>query len=393
MITISCKKQYTPQLTSVTTNWLAVDGTIISGDSTFIRLSRSTKLTDTTRNKAELKATVTVEGDQKTLYPLTEKGKGLYVLGVTNFDFAHKYRLNIKTNDGKIYQSDFVPVKKTPPIDSIYFEAKDDNHILFYVDTHDATNSTRYYRWDYKETWRYTALYHASVAYKNGTVSYINYGDFDISTCYRTAMSNQIFVGSTVKNASDILIRHQLGGIDNSQKIARGYVLQVKQYALTKEGFEYYQNLKTNTEQLGSIFDPQASFLKGNICCISNPSETVIGFVSASTVANKQVNLSYSQIPIYLKNEYGTIEWYKGHYYNSFTTVKPAPEDCPAKAVENKPGKTFQQVADDLLARDSIIFDVDFPKGPPVYFYTPRVCVDCRLQGGTTTKPSYFPFR
>src|SRR3954467_12121339 len=95
---ISCKKQYKPTLATVSTNFLAVDGPIISGDSTFIRLSRTTSLSDTTQNKAELKATISVENDQNTLYPLIEKGKGLYVLGMINFDANRKYRLNIKTS-------------------------------------------------------------------------------------------------------------------------------------------------------------------------------------------------------------------------------------------------------------------------------------------------------
>src|SRR3954468_17253216 len=96
---LSCKKQYTPSLITVSTNELAVDGPIVSGDSTFIRLSRTTSLTDTTQNKAETKATVSVESDQNNLYPLVEKGKGLYVLGITNFDAARKYRLDIKTSN------------------------------------------------------------------------------------------------------------------------------------------------------------------------------------------------------------------------------------------------------------------------------------------------------
>src|SRR5476651_983186 len=113
-ISISCKKPFNPSLNTVVTNFLAVDGPIISGDSTFITLSRTTKLSDTTQNKAELKAIVSVENDHNTLFPLIEKGKGIYVLGVTNFDPSRTYRLNIKTSDGKIYQSDFVPLKITP---------------------------------------------------------------------------------------------------------------------------------------------------------------------------------------------------------------------------------------------------------------------------------------
>src|ERR1700748_724602 len=159
LLYLSCKKPFKPTLNSVSTNFLAVDGPIISGDSTFITLSRTTSLSDTTQNKAELKAMVSVEDDQAKLYPLTEKGKGKYVLGVTNFSTARKYRLDIKTTDGKIYQSDFVPMKVTPPIDSVYFKQNSDATVLFYVNSHDANNSNRYYRWDYKETWSYVPLY------------------------------------------------------------------------------------------------------------------------------------------------------------------------------------------------------------------------------------------
>ncbi len=395
MAITSCKKLYTPQLTSVSTNFLAVDGPIISGDSTFIRLSRTTKLSDTTQNKTELKATVAIESDENALYPLTEKGKGLYVLGITNFDVKQKYRLDIKTSDGKIYQSDFVPAKITPPIDSVYFKAEDNDNILFYLDTHDATNSTRYYRWDYKETWRYTSLFRYAYYYKNGVVNPLTSSDVDISTCYRTASSNQIFVGSSAKLNNDIITNQQLGGLTSSEKIVHGYVLQVKQYALTKEGFEYYQNLKTNTEQLGSIFDAQPSILKGNIHCINNPAETVIGFISVSTVTNKQVNLTYSQIPINYINYYGTTPWVDNHYYNSYTGFNPQPIDCPVKSLTDSPMQTFQSRADAILSTgDYILFDEDPILLTPyhTYYYVSKQCIDCRLLGGTTTKPSYFPF-
>src|SRR5580698_8621014 len=91
-VSLSCKKPFSPRLASVTTNFLAIDGPILSGDSTIITLSRTTSLSDTTQQKMELNAIVSVENDQGTLYPLTEKGKGVYTLGVTNFSTARQYR-------------------------------------------------------------------------------------------------------------------------------------------------------------------------------------------------------------------------------------------------------------------------------------------------------------
>src|ERR1700679_362729 len=156
---LSCKKPYNAQITSTATGILAVDGAIISGDSTFLTLSRTTALNDTTQNKPELKAILSVEDDQGKLYSFTETGKGGYAMGINNFSPARQYRLDIKTTDGKIYQSDFVPMKVTPPIDSVYFAETSDAQVLFFADTHDATTNTRYYRCDYRETYEYTSLY------------------------------------------------------------------------------------------------------------------------------------------------------------------------------------------------------------------------------------------
>src|ERR1700761_8869227 len=133
----ACKKPFKATLTTTVTNYLAVDGAIISGDSTFITLSRSTALSDTTQNKVELKAQLSVEDDKGTLYAFTEKGKGVYTLGVNTFSTARQYRLDIKTSDGKIYQSDFVPMKVSPPIDSLYFKQNSDATVSFYTNTHD----------------------------------------------------------------------------------------------------------------------------------------------------------------------------------------------------------------------------------------------------------------
>jgi hypothetical protein len=409
VIYISCKKQYKPTLVTVSTNALAVDGPIVSGDSTFIRLSRTTSLSDTTQNKAELKAIVSVESDQKALYPLTEKGKGLYVLGVTNFDPARKYRLNIKTNDGKIYQSDFVSMKVTPPIDSIYIKQTDPVEITFYADTHDATNNTRYYRWDYKDTWAYVPIYHTIWKYVNiSSISYITPGSpDDLSVCYRWSNSNMLMFGSTAKLDQDVMKQAQLFSVTRtSEKIAHPYVIQLHQYALTKEGFEYYQNLRTNTEQLGSIFDPQPTILKGNIRCINNPSELVIGFISASTVANKQFTLLETEDPIKAYDvNFGDLFKVTRYAY-----PKPNYEECTKNRDTTKnarpwaAGSVFRgdltyiepsvrpALSRALSKGDSILFDIETGLGYIAYFYAPKECVDCRLRFNATNKrPSYYP--
>lgn len=404
----SCKKVYTPQLISVSTNFLAVDGTVISGDSTFIHLSRTTKLTDTTQIKAELKAIVSVESDHKTLYPLIEKGKGNYVLGVTNFDKNRTYRLNIKTSDGKIYQSDFVPMKVTPPIDSIYIKQTQPNEITFYADSHDPANNTRYYRWDYKETSAYVSLYRSIYHYKDGKVSVaVKDAPDDVNTCYRFLNSSQLIIGSSVKLADDVIKQQYFASItDKSEKVAQNYVLQLRQYALTKEGFEYYERLKKNTEQLGSIFDPQPTLLTGNIHCITSPTDVVIGFISASTVTNKQYNLLRANNPLTPPRINFNIEGIQPYAY-----PRPRYDECIAKADPSSiwgqgdswgfggvgpfspiPPYLMNRINRTLGSGDSLLYMIDFnPPPSATWKYAPKACVDCRVRGGTNIRPAYYP--
>jgi hypothetical protein len=409
MVIYSCKKVYTPQLVGVTTNFLAVDGDIFSGDSTFIRLSRTTKLSDTTHNKAELKAIVSIENDQNAKYTLTEKGKGLYVLGVTTFDKNRKYRLNIKTIDGKIYQSDFVPMKVTPPIDSIYIKQTQPNEITFYADSHDSANDTRYYRFDYKDTWMYVPFYPTSYNYKNGRFSYVlPYSADDVGHCFRFSNSTELVIGSTVKLAQDVLKQQPIFSLTSaSEKIAQTYVIHLSEYAITKEGFEYYEKLKKNTEQIGTIFDPQPTFLSGNIHCVSSPNDVVIGFISASTISRKQFNLYLKDNPIEPTEVNANIDG-----INRFAYPLPFYEKCrsrlisggtsslqgtpwvftgPAVADLNVQSPEFYAKANKILATgDSLLYDI-VPGLIFAYYYAPKQCVDCRLKGYTNIKPAYYP--
>jgi hypothetical protein len=413
----SCKKQFNPTLVDNFTNYLAVEGTITSGDSTIITLTRTTGLKDTTRKKAELKAAVYIEDDQKVIFPLVEKGKGNYALGVTSFNPDRKYRLNIKTSTGSTYQSDFVPLKVTPPIDSVYFKQPNSESILFYVDTHDATNKTRYYRWEYKETWAYTAYYGGirnSLAYLryenvNGNIVDKHPKGLFVGTCYGTAPSNEILIGSSSKIVNDVITGQQIGRLtSNSRKISKLYNMRLYQYAITEEAFNYYQNLKKNTEGLGSIFDPQPSFTIGNIRCISNPAERVLGFVSASTVTAKIFSLAYAQLPLTVEPmNPGDCKIGAVICFNNFTKYVGPPDSVDCDLTYNgkiavEPQSTFSVRLKQLYSRSYQLMitspDYGVVNGAVQithYKYFKRDCIDCLAMPGsenaTYTRPSYFP--
>ena len=54
--------------------------------------------------------------------------------------------------------------------------------------------------------------------------------------------------------------------------------------------------MKKNTEQTGSLFDPQPSQLSGNIHCLTDPNELVIGYVEITQEQTQRIFISSSEV-------------------------------------------------------------------------------------------------
>jgi hypothetical protein len=168
-VIISCKKPYNPPAISAPGSFLVVEGVINNGpDSTIFKLSHTVNLNSKISTNPVLGAVLTVESDQNSVYPLTEIGKGSYAIAGLSLDNARKYRLRIKTEQDE-YLSDFVPVVNAPPVDTVNFDVLG-NGIQLNVSTHDLATNSRYYRWDYKETWIFHSFYQSGYVSNGDTV-------------------------------------------------------------------------------------------------------------------------------------------------------------------------------------------------------------------------------
>ena len=298
VITTGCKKPYSPPAIAAPGSYLVVEGVINSGaDSTFIKLSHTVNLSNKVIANPELHALLTVESDQNTSYPLTETTKGNYVSAGLNLDNSRKYRLRIKTANNEQYLSDFVPVVNAPAINTVSYSIKN-NGLALYVSTHDPKNSTRYYRWDYRETWVFHSNFLSGYVSNGDTVIERNFNTNEIYQCWGNDTSSTVVIGSSAKLATDVISNQPVTFVNStSEKLGSKYSIIVRQYALTSDAFKFWTNLKTITEQLGSIFDAQPTQINGNIHSVTNPSEPVIGYLSAGSTSSKRIFITNQQLP------------------------------------------------------------------------------------------------
>ena len=374
IINIACRKAYNPQVVSDDNHYLVVEGVINSGnDSTVVSLSRTVKLTESVGTQAVTNYTVAVEGEQGGNYVLQSQGNGKYEIGPMHLDATKKYRLHITTPEGKEYASDYVEVKQTPPIDSIGFMPKN-NALQLYVNTHNAANNTRYYRWDYEETWKFHARYQSDYIVDAVTKEVRGrHPDEDVYICFASDKSSTIVLGSSEKLSQDVIFQGPITTIPrNAEKIELRYTILLKQYALTKEAYQFWENLKKNTEQLGSIFDAQPTQLKGNIHNINDPAEPIIGYVSVSSTQSKRVFIDNTQLPQ---------DW-----------IAKYPYDCeqPDSALFFNPKTGIREVEAYIINGGSIPVSAIAPTGFIIGFtYSSESCTVCTIRG-RVQKPSFW---
>jgi len=294
---ICCKKPYNPPAITAPGSYLVVEGVINSGsDSTIIKLSKTVNLSSPVITNAVLHAVVAVESDQNISFPLTETTNGNYVSAGLNLDNTHNYRLSIKTSNSEQYSSDFVAVLNAPPIDSVSYGIEG-NELNIYSNTHDPTNTVKYYRWDYQETWIFHSTYD-SQSVSNGDTVLQRTANQQVYQCWASDTSSNIIIGSSAKLSKDVIVNNPITSIaSSSEKLTTKYSILVRQYALTGDAYNFWTNLKTNTEQLGGIFDAQPSQLNGNIHCITNPSEPVIGYISVGNISSQRIFITNQQLP------------------------------------------------------------------------------------------------
>lgn len=369
-----CRDHYFASYVMPDTGYLVVSGFINNGESpTEIKLSRTTKLTEAPSEIMEKGAVVAVQSDAGENYLLQEVSEGIYSSSAIHMDPQNKYRIMIQAK-GKQYESAYTMVQQTPDIDSISWQ-QGNSGIDFSVHTHDGSNTARYYQWLFEDTWEIQARYIPTLRYLydgQNRITGVGYkfpderADTSTRRCWATGQSKSMLLGSTEKLTRDVIsaVVHSVPG--GSEKMQVVYSLLVKQYKLSRDAYSFRQMMKKNSEQVGSVFDPQPSLLHGNIRCVSNPNEPVIGFIEVTQQKEKRIIIKREEL-------------------KRWDYLDP----CYQLVVTNDP--------DSIAKYGAALVPTTVDSIHPVtleirrYAAAPPRCVDCRLSNATKVKPPFWP--
>jgi hypothetical protein len=363
-----CREKYTSPAVNPSSGYLVVEGFININGPTTIRLTRTSKLADTT-TIYDKKATVSIQSLSGSNYPLTETSNGIYT-GSPVLPNNSSYRIRI-VSGGKEYLSAYTSPITTPAIDSVTWIRNADG-LQISAHAKGTASQQKYYQWKTEETWEYNSDFTTKWRWKlDASKVVVGVIENDISLpgyeapetkCWKAENSNSLLLAST-ENLSDNIVHPLLVSIPSgSVKLSILYSVNVKQYSVSKDNYDFLNMIKKNTEKLGSIFDAQPSEIKGNITCTTTPGETVIGFIETTQEQVKRIFIKSTDVPAW-----------------GYTT------DCVTDIIDlSKPGSTIGSVDTNTVA------PLDYKAGSYLAVVKP-LCIKCSKRGGTIKKPVFWP--
>jgi len=366
----SCIRDYDPDILAKDETKYVVSGVVANGDSIqTVNVSTSSSI-NAPKYYPVIGCDVKLIDDQGDVFPLEDGGNGKYS-GKVDSAFLQPgsmFKVEVTTSTGDKIESDFDQITAGPALDTVYYERQDlqGNQlsalrmgIQFYTNLNGAASDSKYYRWEAIETWEYHAMYPLEWYY-DGSIHHVYPPDYSNNVCWITKRVPDIFLLSTENLSENRYERYPLHFVDNrTSRLAYGYSLLVKQYSLSNVAYEYFEQVRINTNPTGGLYDKQPLVVKGNLHNLNHPENVVLGYFSASSVSSKRIFVKdVEDLTLDFFNDCSTLELRAG--------LKQIPRDQYPGYLEG-----------DQMGYKNYLLD--------------KTCVNCTLSGGTKTKPAFWP--
>ena len=280
LLTISgCIETFEPDFELDTSN-IVITGIITDLQPAQVEIMKPTSRNAKLQNVKRISgATVLLFDDEGNQEQLTEIRNGYYT-GISKGIVGRKYHINVHLTDNSIITSSPQLLAPCPSIDSLSLEQVrflkpfgnirvDVNGLNLNLDMNNSDTLALYYKWTIEGTYkRYTAY------------------DFyrQEPPCYVTVPADFYFVLGESLSKSTNLLSKKLKFITPNGKYAYGHSVEVFQYALSKEAYDYWKKIEDQQSNVGSVFDPPPAQIAGNLTHIDDQGIPALGFFEVSSV-------------------------------------------------------------------------------------------------------------
>ena len=360
----SCTYPYDPDISSETERTLIVDGEILVGGMSTIRLNYLTDLDELNTNLRHPQGKAWIEDREGNRYEAADSYLTATIrIPTINAVAGREYRAVIEV-DGLTYSSEWVMANPAPVINNIWFDANDKT-VFVYVDVDAGESHTGYMGFSYEETWEFHADYIPEYIIDPNSWSYsLLMGTWPYYWCYRTLESQQM----TLLDYSTLDGRRTrkypiLNFPRTDSRNHQRYSILVKAYSLSRDTYLYNKRTQELSEVGGDLFSPEPGMMVGNVSCETDPERQAFGLVLAAQVTEKRAFMDGR----YLKLE---------RQDDSFM-IAPDPTD-PDQLPLFYYNMNYRPIKTTVIDDQQVIG------------WGPHRCINCLEAGGTQERPSFW---
>ncbi|WP_194976568.1 DUF4249 domain-containing protein [Aquiflexum lacus] len=295
MAIIGCRDPFEPDVTTTDLNYLVVEGFIeIDAQESILKLSRSIPLRAETRLREESGASITLISENNESWEFVEKEPGTYRLTGT-FDPNLTYKINILLSNNQEYESDPMIPKISPPIQNVGFTRNEDG-VSIHVSTQGNEDAV-YFLWDYEETWLFRPPFPSPFIF-NPTTNGIDLRkpEQQIALCWLDNKVNRVLLENAGRFANYSIQKDMVFIPNLSEKLMTRYSFSLRQRALDKDAFDFWEIMRKNTEDIGGIFSPLPSLIRGNINPVNSTNKVAIGYVSMGKSRSERLYINVQEV-------------------------------------------------------------------------------------------------
>lgn len=334
-------------------------------------------------------AQVVIEEEQGGRTILVESTPGVYQTDPSTFkgEVGKSYRLLVNTPDGNAFESSWEQMKASPAIEDLHYaieeRAPDDPNLQpvpgaqIYLSTKDTENNTRYYRWEFEETYQYSLPHPPAIRATfgdppgrgNDEVQYIPLSEWEGAVCWKTEYSQQILIATTENLSQDFVKDFPVYFVSNkTTRLSKRYSMLIKQYAISQSYYKYLEKVEAINETTGSLFDPIPNELFGNIRSVNGKEIPVLGYFGVAGIAATRIFINREDLPVDLRMPYQPL--------------------CLNDTIP----LSFSRLYSETKFRHRALYDYNYNLvGTPIaYLLTDPICASCAANNATNVKPDFW---